>query len=136
MTSKVAKARRRKNYKMNKKNRIYLLFNGLCFWCDQEVSREEIKGRPKASRDHILPKSKGGSWNITNFVLACCSCNRDRGDKYFEEYMIERELLQKCGLFTKKQATKIANLLFQELSNYETSSCCDHETQSVSVLSV
>mmetsp|Transcript_123819 Transcript_123819/g.346742 ORF Transcript_123819/g.346742 Transcript_123819/m.346742 type:complete len:105 (+) Transcript_123819:776-1090(+) len=54
-----------------KQNRIAIWdgSNG-CFYCH--------KGGPMAL-DHIIPKSQGGSWRVSNLRLACRECNQKRG---------------------------------------------------------
>ena len=43
-----------------------------CVYCGSQY-RLEI--------DHVLPWSKGGAHNISNFVCACRKCNRQKSDK-------------------------------------------------------
>jgi 5-methylcytosine-specific restriction endonuclease McrA len=38
----------------------------------------------KLTIDHVIPKSKGGSDDWDNLVVACSSCNTKKGDKYLE----------------------------------------------------
>mmetsp|Transcript_24390 Transcript_24390/g.69570 ORF Transcript_24390/g.69570 Transcript_24390/m.69570 type:complete len:100 (-) Transcript_24390:326-625(-) len=59
--------------KYNKKNRIAIRDGSSgCFYCH--------KGGPM-TLDHIIPKSQGGSWNVSNLRLACRECNLERGRK-------------------------------------------------------
>lgn len=39
----------------------------------------------KLTIDHIVPKSKGGSDDWDNLVVACSSCNIKKGDRYLEQ---------------------------------------------------
>jgi hypothetical protein len=47
---------------------------GICHLCDKPVSRSV------ATRDHIIPASKGGSDSADNIALAHRNCNMARGD--------------------------------------------------------
>lgn len=39
----------------------------------------------KLTIDHIVPKSKGGTDDWDNLVVACSSCNIKKGDRYLEQ---------------------------------------------------
>lgn len=39
------------------------------------------------SIDHIIPKSKGGTDDPDNLVTACCSCNKKKRDKDYNEFV-------------------------------------------------
>lgn len=45
---------------------------GTCQWC---------RKRPGDTMDHVIPRSRGGSHNWTNVVLACRLCNNRKGDR-------------------------------------------------------
>lgn len=47
-----------------------------------------IEGKTKIlmTKDHIIPKSRGGKNHISNMQTMCCHCNRKKGDKNPEEY--------------------------------------------------
>lgn len=40
----------------------------------------------KSSKDHILPKSRGGKTEPDNIVLCCAHCNSEKGSLTAEEY--------------------------------------------------
>lgn len=41
-------------------------------------------------RDHVVPRSRGGSDNATNIVMACADCNRDKRDQLPSEWLGDR----------------------------------------------
>lgn len=53
-----------------------------CHWCGQRL-QDDLGGsnRPDfATIDHVVPRSRGGSSDLSNLVLACPGCNSARGD--------------------------------------------------------
>ena len=66
---------------------------GLCYYCGSQL--------PDCfETDHVVPKSKGGTDEITNLVPCCKSCNSSKGTKTVEEYRHRRA---SGALFTAKQ---------------------------------
>lgn len=55
--------------------RLYNRAKGVCVWCREHVPFEI------ATLEHILPRSKGGTDALSNLTMACCPCNRARGDR-------------------------------------------------------
>jgi hypothetical protein len=51
-----------------------------CFYCGKPLSRR------RATKDHIIPRSKGGSDSQRNIVDACRKCNTEKGNLLLEEY--------------------------------------------------
>ena len=47
-----------------------------CAWCGYDL--EKSNARP--TRDHIVPKVKGGPTRLENEVASCSSCNNKRGN--------------------------------------------------------
>lgn len=58
----------------------YLLekFNRTCVYCGAKNVPFEV--------EHVIPKSMGGSNRVANLVLACVTCNRDKGSLTAAEY--------------------------------------------------
>lgn len=48
---------------------------GTCAWCGFDLS----KPNARPTRDHIVPKIKGGPTRLENEVASCGSCNQQRG---------------------------------------------------------
>lgn len=53
----------------------------VCGICGEEISRLK-----DVTLDHIVPRSKGGSDEITNLQLAHDECNQDKSNMLPEEY--------------------------------------------------
>jgi 5-methylcytosine-specific restriction endonuclease McrA len=56
----------------------------ICAYCGNHFS-----GVHSLSRDHILPRSKGGEDNWMNVVTSCRPCNHRKGDKSLKEARLE-----------------------------------------------
>ena len=50
-----------------------------CIWCGRKPNRRNWKPNAR-TREHIMPKSKGGSNSLRNMGLACKECNQRRGN--------------------------------------------------------
>ncbi len=60
-------------------NRIKAAFCGGCAYCG---------GPGPLTRDHVVPKSKGGRHGYWNIVPACEPCNRDKDSRNVVEWII------------------------------------------------
>jgi len=86
--------------------REYLLekFQRTCVYCGSENVRLEI--------DHVQPRSKGGTMNPNNLVLACHGCNRAKWSQPIEDFLAnnpERLKRIKSQLQTSLRATAAIN---------------------------
>jgi 5-methylcytosine-specific restriction endonuclease McrA len=59
--------------------RLYDEYGGICVICGDTVSFEEI------TKDHIVPRSRGGSDYISNIQPACSECN-ERKSRQARDY--------------------------------------------------
>ena len=64
-----------------------------CYYCDTKLVRFITNSRFRApaphnglTRDHLLPKARGGTGQMT--VDCCCDCNNDKGRLTVEEYRV------------------------------------------------
>lgn len=78
-----------------KRERLFHKQRGLCYYCNEPMLL--AKGRADARHtdrqvtlEHIIPKSKGGTFRDGNLAAACFACNRDREDKDARLFMLER----------------------------------------------
>ena len=54
-----------------------------CQYCGRH--RSDLRGRQFLTRDHVLPRSRGGANSWDNVVTACSPCNNRKGDRTPEE---------------------------------------------------
>lgn len=57
--------------------------NYTCQYCGRQ--RDNLKGRNKLTRDHILPKDKGGKDLWENVTTACATCNHRKDNRTLQE---------------------------------------------------
>lgn len=69
------KNRKNKHRTNTSKKRFLWNKNPYCYYCKVRLKIRE------ATVDHVIPLSKGGSIAIENCVLACSSCNVNKGNK-------------------------------------------------------
>ena len=69
------KKSRKKGQNRSLFRRKYDFGKGLCAYCLQPVPYSLI------TKDHIQPRSRGGSLTIENVVPACFGCNQKKADK-------------------------------------------------------
>lgn len=62
----------------------YIEQNGVCALCGEGFPIEEM------TRDHIIPRSKGGSPKWENIQLACAPCNVAKGDLMPDEFALKK----------------------------------------------
>lgn len=62
-----------------------------CRYCRVEVRRTDRPGHwfgdvlPWPERDHLIPRSRGGTNEFANLVLSCARCNKSKGDLLLSE---------------------------------------------------
>ena len=63
-----------------------------CWYCRIPLLlRDDGTGQPVATKDHLVPTSRGGSSAIANIVPACIDCNQLKGDLTDCEFREERK---------------------------------------------
>lgn len=66
-----------------KRNDLYWIQGGRCFWCDEPVPDG------KATLDELKPLGRGGTDCWGNIVMACISCNHERGAKVAPKWALK-----------------------------------------------
>lgn len=44
----------------------------------------------RLTKDHYVPRSRGGSDHLSNLIILCHDCNRKKGDLYPDDPRVER----------------------------------------------
>lgn len=60
--------------------------NWKCAWCGCVCTHEKGK-KHSITIEHVIPKSMGGADDWENMVMACHSCNNNRGTMSVEDFM-------------------------------------------------
>lgn len=66
------------------------MWNWRCFYCAEPVQKNSPDPKHEATKDHMVPISRGGVNFIGNIVPACLRCNQLKGDKTVDEFRHER----------------------------------------------
>lgn len=56
-----------------------------CWYCGTELGRD-LRAPNGRTKDHQIPKSRGGRFLVGNRVLACLACNQRKANRTVEEY--------------------------------------------------
>lgn len=66
------------------KGKLYNKYKGRCYYCGNKLINKD--GVIMVSLDHVIPKSRGGKNNITNYLPSCASCNSSKATKTLDEF--------------------------------------------------
>lgn len=66
-----------------RKKKFYLLQRGRCQYCIRKFTLQEL------TWDHVVPRSKGGTSQRENLVLACHKCNNLKGARDVGEFLLD-----------------------------------------------
>ncbi len=66
--------------------RLFKKQSGKCYYCGIEMRffrdcSNNLIPKNYCTKDHVLPRSKGGGHSMDNLVAACFECNVKKGDK-------------------------------------------------------
>lgn len=93
--------------------REYLLdhYGHVCQYCGG------VSGDAILERDHIVPKSKGGSDKLTNATIACHTCNQDKGSKTLSAWKAEEKAIAEGKVKKSKKRTELAKARVKGITN-------------------
>lgn len=57
----------------------------VCVYCNERLTKRSM------TRDHVIPRSKGGSNTPDNLVPACQNCNMRKSNKPLWKFLFERQ---------------------------------------------
>ena len=57
-----------------------------CYYCYKPLVLKATANQEEATKEHLMPVSRGGADTIDNIVPACWECNRRKGNMTEEEF--------------------------------------------------
>ncbi len=60
-----------------KKRSLLKRYGSTCYYCEGRFNPDDL------TLDHVIPRMRGGSNKLSNLVLACEPCNRDKGSDVY-----------------------------------------------------
>lgn len=58
--------------------------------CGRQLVYSGVNVKNRATLDHIVPQSNGGTWRLENLMLTCYDCNQDRGNQRLSKWAKKR----------------------------------------------
>ena len=95
------------------KNRVMVRDGLVCCYCDSPLDIKDV------TMEHIVPISKGGTFNPTNLTVSCKNCNTNRGSQsffiYCQQYNFDSLKIAKYKkLYFSNLEIKILNIAKEE----------------------
>lgn len=72
--------------KMNKKTLVLSKYDGKCAYCGI--------GNLELTIDHVVPRSNGGSNDISNLQPSCRQCNSAKGVRSLDDFILHQNYLE------------------------------------------
>lgn len=93
------------------------IWKGKCVYCDKELTRSE------STKDHWVPKIKGGLNGKYNYVLSCKPCNMAKSAVDGYSFILSNNILKNRGLLGRLKSIyltekKIHGIETQLLKNF------------------
>ncbi len=88
----------------------------VCHYCDGEFPKDQM------TRDHIIPKSRGGRTNYRNLIGSCLPCNQAKSsepptcicDRCVRAYQYHRDLIESIRVHSEAWAAALISILGPE----------------------
>lgn len=72
------------------RKRLFRDQGGFCVYCFNQMSMQ-VGRHDTCTREHVLPRSSGGSNAFSNLVGACADCNNEKGSKPLWKFLLDRK---------------------------------------------
>ena len=82
----------------------------LCLYCGSQFPNSEL------TRDHVIPRSRGGEDSWTNVVSSCRTCNHRKGARTPEEWGVELLAIPYAPCFAEHLLLKNRAILADQMS--------------------
>jgi len=86
----------------------------VCHYCRKQTRLNFIGpvcDHDHATLDHVVPKSKGGTNERSNLVLACNACNNAKGDRSYEDFLARPYRLKPPSAANTESDGKVISIL-------------------------
>lgn len=83
----------------------------MCHYCDKPLPKPGTKSGKGTHLDHKIAHALGGSDDLSNLLVSCKVCNREKGKADYEDFL-SRRLAQ-----SKKQVLRLSKLLIKHRNN-------------------
>ena len=81
-----------------------------CFYCGFLYDKDKIIQFKWKTKDHVIPKSKGGKNNKENIVLCCYNCNLQKGSLMPNSFLMSGYLNEDRINIVKRKLNKMGLL--------------------------
>lgn len=99
---------------MRRTQEKFFLPNDKCCYCDRVFDK-----RNKATKEHIVPKSKGGNSTLKNLKPCCFECNSLRSNLNHDEFKAVVRLLKRLMKKTLTYTIDDLDTILNNISKYK-----------------
>ena len=92
----------------------FFLPNDRCCYCNRPFDKKN-----KATKEHILPKSKGGDNTLKNLMPCCFECNNIRSDLTYKEFKAVIRMLKRLMKKSVTYTIEDLNTMINNISKFD-----------------